>query len=135
MAGMHETLLHEDAQWIIPVIAERSTSDIAALSIEGECLGLIRTRFEHDDGAPQFPRLPFKQPEKMTGNTCPSGGGAHIHAFQFAVGGPENDRATNEAPSSMASAHVSIGGRSLMTPVFSFEPRSAVGENCPLVRP
>ena len=48
---------------------------------------------------------------------------------------PENDRATNVAPSSMASAQVSIGGRSLTTPVFSFEPRSAVGENWPLVRP
>ena len=50
-------------------------------------------------------------------------------------GSPENERATNDAPSSMASAQVSIGGRSLTTPVFSVEPRSAVGENCPLVRP
>jgi len=40
---------------------------------------------------------------------------------------PENDRATNVAPSSMASAQVSIGGRSLTTPVLSFDPRSAVG--------
>ena len=48
---------------------------------------------------------------------------------------PENDRATNDAPSSMASAHVSIGGRSLTTPFLAFEPRSAVGENCPFVRP
>ncbi|MND08845.1 hypothetical protein D3C83_317580 [compost metagenome] len=44
-------------------------------------------------------------------------------------GSPENDRATNDAPSSMASAQVSIGGRSLTTPLFSVEPRSAVGEN------
>jgi hypothetical protein len=42
---------------------------------------------------------------------------------------PEKERATNEAPSSMASAQVSIGGRSLMTPVLSVDPRSAVGEN------
>ena len=48
---------------------------------------------------------------------------------------PENDRATNEAPNSMANAHVSMGRRSLTTPVFSFDPRSAVGENCPLVSP
>ena len=48
---------------------------------------------------------------------------------------PENDRATNDAPSSIASAHVSIGGRSLTTPVFSFEPKSAVGENWPFVSP
>ena len=34
-----------------------------------------------------------------------------------------------------ASAQVSIGGRSLITPVFSFEPRSAVAENWPFVRP
>ena len=48
---------------------------------------------------------------------------------------PENERPTNVAPSLIASAQVSIGGRSLMTPVFSFEPRSAVAENCPLVSP
>ena len=30
---------------------------------------------------------------------------------------------------------MSIGGSSLTTPVFSFEPRSAVGENCPFVKP
>ena len=48
---------------------------------------------------------------------------------------PENDRATNEAPSSIARAHVSIGVRSLTTPVFSFEPTSAVGENWPFVSP
>ena len=46
------------------------------------------------------------------------------------------ERAGHEvAPSSTASAQVSIGGRSLTTPVFSFEPRSAVAENWPLVRP
>src|SRR5215471_19614597 len=45
---------------------------------------------------------------------------------------PENERPTNVAPSEMASAQVSIGGRSLTTPVFSFDPTSAVGENCPL---
>ena len=48
---------------------------------------------------------------------------------------PENDRATKVAPSSMANAQVSIGGRSLTTPVFSVDPRSAVGENWPLVEP
>ena len=32
-------------------------------------------------------------------------------------------------------ALVSIGGRSLTTPVFSFEPKSAVAENWPLVSP
>ena len=48
---------------------------------------------------------------------------------------PENERATNEAPSSIARAHVSIGWSSLTTPFFSVEPTSAVGENCPLVRP
>ncbi len=48
---------------------------------------------------------------------------------------PENERATKVAPSSTASAQVSIGGRSLTTPFFSFEPTSAVGENWPLVRP
>ncbi len=50
-------------------------------------------------------------------------------------GSPENERATNEAPSSMARVQVSIGGRSLAMPVLSVEPRSAVGENWPLVRP
>mgnify|MGYP001501926308 CR=1 FL=1 len=34
-----------------------------------------------------------------------------------------------------AIAQVSIGGRSLMTPDLSVDPRSAVGENCPLVSP
>jgi hypothetical protein len=48
---------------------------------------------------------------------------------------PENDRATNVAPSWIASAQVSIGGRSLITPVLSVEPTLAVGENCPFVRP
>jgi hypothetical protein len=48
---------------------------------------------------------------------------------------PENERATNEAPSSMASAHVSIGGRSFITPFFAFDPMSAVGENWPFVSP
>src|SRR5881394_2264659 len=42
---------------------------------------------------------------------------------------PENERPTNVAPSSTASAHVSIGGRSLTTPVLSLEPTSAVGEH------
>src|SRR5207248_1539843 len=48
---------------------------------------------------------------------------------------PENERPTNVAPNSIASAQISIGGRSLMTPVFSFEPMSEVAENCPLVSP
>ena len=48
---------------------------------------------------------------------------------------PENDRPTNVAPSSTANVQVSIAGRSLMTPVFSFDPTSAVAENCPLVSP
>ena len=48
---------------------------------------------------------------------------------------PENDRPTNVAPNWMASAQVSMAGRSLMTPVLSLEPRSAVAENCPLVSP
>ena len=48
---------------------------------------------------------------------------------------PENERATKVAPSSIASAQMSIGGSSLTTPFFSFEPTSAVGENWPLVRP
>ena len=48
---------------------------------------------------------------------------------------PENDRATKVAPSWMASAHVSMGGRSFTTPFLSVEPTSAVGENCPLVSP
>ena len=43
--------------------------------------------------------------------------------------------ATNVAPSSIASAQVSIGGRSFTTPFFNVDPRSAVGENCPFVRP
>ena len=48
---------------------------------------------------------------------------------------PENDRATNVAPSSIAMMQVSMGGRSLTTPFFSVEPTSAVGENWPFVRP
>jgi hypothetical protein len=48
---------------------------------------------------------------------------------------PENERATNDAPSWTASMQVSIGGRSLTTPVFCVDPRSAVGENWPLVSP
>ena len=48
---------------------------------------------------------------------------------------PENDRATNDAPSSIASVQMSIGGRSLTTPFLAFDPKSAVGENWPLVRP
>src|ERR1700689_5449772 len=48
---------------------------------------------------------------------------------------PEKERPTKVAPSSMARPQVSIGGRSLSTPDFSFEPRSAVAENWPLVRP
>ena len=48
---------------------------------------------------------------------------------------PENERPTKVAPSSIASAQMSIGGRSLITPVFSFEPTSAVAENWPLVSP
>jgi hypothetical protein len=55
-----------------------------------------------------------------------------IAALRIALscfGSPENDRATNDAPSSIASAQVSIGGRSLITPDLSVEPTSAVGEN------
>ena len=48
---------------------------------------------------------------------------------------PLNERPTNVAPSWMARAQVSIAGRSLTTPVLSLEPRSAVAENWPLVRP
>jgi hypothetical protein len=48
---------------------------------------------------------------------------------------PENDRATKEAPSAMASEQVSIGCRSFGAPDLAVEPRSAVGENCPFVRP
>ncbi len=48
---------------------------------------------------------------------------------------PEKERATKVAPSWIARAQVSMGGRSLTTPVFSVDPTSAVGENCPFVRP
>ena len=48
---------------------------------------------------------------------------------------PENERPTNVAPNWMASAQVSMAGRSLITPVFSLEPMSAVAENWPLVNP
>ena len=48
---------------------------------------------------------------------------------------PENDRATKVAPSWIASAQVSMGGRSLTTPFLWREPRSAVGENWPFVSP
>ena len=48
---------------------------------------------------------------------------------------PENDRATNEAPRSIASEQVSIGCSSFGVPPLVVEPMSAVGENCPFVRP
>ena len=48
---------------------------------------------------------------------------------------PENERATKEAPSCSAIATRSMELSVLMTPRFDFEPRSAVAENCPLVRP
>jgi hypothetical protein len=48
---------------------------------------------------------------------------------------PEKERPTKVAPIWIASAQVSMAGRSLMTPDFSFEPMSAVAENWPLVRP
>src|ERR1019366_7770795 len=41
---------------------------------------------------------------------------------------PENWRATKVAPHLNARAQQSKGGRSLMTPVFTLEPRSAVAE-------
>ena len=39
------------------------------------------------------------------------------------------------APQDRASEQQSNGGKSLMTPVFNFDPRPAVAENCPLVKP
>ena len=48
---------------------------------------------------------------------------------------PENEQPTNVAPNWIASAQVSIAGSSLMTPVFSVEPMSAVAENWPFVNP
>ena len=48
---------------------------------------------------------------------------------------PEKLRPTKVAPSWMASAQVSMAGRSFTAPVLSVEPESAVAENCPLVRP
>ena len=48
---------------------------------------------------------------------------------------PLKERATKVAPHFRASAQQSNGGRSLGVPVFSVEPRSAVAENWPLVRP
>jgi len=41
--------------------------------------------------------------------------------------------ANKSRANSMASPQVSIGGKSLITPDFNFDPRSAVAENCPLV--
>ena len=48
---------------------------------------------------------------------------------------PENERATKVAPSCSAIATMSIALSVLTTPFFDFEPRSAVAENWPLVRP
>ena len=48
---------------------------------------------------------------------------------------PEKERATKVAPSSIASAQRSMAGRSFTTPFFSVDPTSAMGDNCPLVRP
>src|SRR5580704_9478586 len=48
---------------------------------------------------------------------------------------PENERPTKVAPRVMAMAQVSIAGRSLSTPLFNFDPTSAVAENWPLVSP
>ena len=48
---------------------------------------------------------------------------------------PENERATNVAPSCSAMATRSIELSELVTPRLDLEPRSAVAENWPLVRP
>ena len=48
---------------------------------------------------------------------------------------PEKLRATNVAPSCSAMAARSIEESLLVKPRFDFEPRSAVAENWPLVRP
>ena len=48
---------------------------------------------------------------------------------------PLKERATKVAPHLRARAQQSKGGRSLTVPVLSVEPRSAVAENWPLVRP
>ena len=48
---------------------------------------------------------------------------------------PEKLRATKVAPSCSAIATRSMALSVLMTPFLDFEPRSAVAENWPLVRP
>ncbi len=48
---------------------------------------------------------------------------------------PEKERATNEAPSCNAIATRSIELSVFIMPRLDFEPRSAVAENWPLVRP
>src|SRR5258708_19228452 len=48
---------------------------------------------------------------------------------------PEKERATKVAPSWMASAQESIAGRSLMTPVFHFQPKSPVTYTSHLTNP
>jgi hypothetical protein len=48
---------------------------------------------------------------------------------------PENERATKLAPSCSAIATMSMELSVLMKPRLDFEPRSAVAENWPLVRP
>src|SRR3989442_2819922 len=48
---------------------------------------------------------------------------------------PLNDRATKEHPRARATAHGSIGWKVLTAPFFCIEPRSAVAQDLPLVRP
>src|SRR5262249_60412668 len=75
--------------------------------------------------------LNLTQGEMTSSITVPRCASAALRSDSSCLLSPENERPTNVAPSSIASAQVSIGGRSLTTPVLSVDPTSAVGENCP----
>jgi len=81
--------------------------------------------------APKENRVGLKvtQGEITSMTDSPSWAMAPFRMLIICFGSPAKPRATYPHPSSTARAQRSIGGRSLITPVFSFEPSSAVAEN------
>jgi len=79
--------------------------------------------------------LKVTQGEMMSSTAVPRWAMAALINGTTCLPSPLKERATKEQPSVRATAQGSMGWKVLTAPFFCTEPRSAVAENWPFVRP
>lgn len=84
-ARWRKGLAHEDAERMLRVRTERAPPRIALPRVEGQGLGLVRTRFQKQLLAPHPGRCRLKFSQDLLRHALAAMCRAHIHALQLAV--------------------------------------------------